>query len=149
MAMISAGLLVWRPGPEFLLAHMGGPYWARKDAGAWTIPKGVVEPGEEPLAAARREFFEETGLGVEGRFEELTAVRQSGGKLVRCWLVRSDPPLEGFVSNSFEMEWPPKSGRRWSFPEIDRVAWFAPSEAAEKVLQGQRPLIAEAAARLR
>lgn len=149
MAMISAGLLVWRPGPEFLLAHMGGPYWARKDAGAWTIPKGVVEPGEEPLAAARREFFEETGLGVEGRFEELTAVRQSGGKLVRCWLVRSDPPLEGFVSNSFEMEWPPKSGRRGSFPEIDRVAWFAPAEAAEKVLQGQRPLIAEAAARLR
>lgn len=149
MAVISAGLLVWRPGPEFLLAHMGGPYWARKDAGAWTIPKGVVEPGEEPLAAARREFFEETGLGVEGRFEELTAVRQSGGKLVRCWLVRSDPPLEGFVSNSFEMEWPPKSGRRGSFPEIDRVAWFAPAEAAEKVLQGQRPLIAEAAARLR
>lgn len=148
MAVISAGLLVWRSGPELLLAHMGGPYWARRDAGAWTIPKGLVEAGEEPLAAAKREFFEETGLAVEGRFEELTAVRQAGGKLVRCWLVQADPPLEGFVSNSFEMEWPPRSGRRVSFPEIDRLAWFAPAAAAEKIVQGQRALIAEAAARI-
>lgn len=148
MAMISAGLLVRREGgagPEFLLGKMGGPYWAKKDAGAWTIPKGLIEPGEDPAAAAVREFAEETGLIPPEPLLELTPVRQAGGKLVRCWLARGDLPIEGFASNLFEMEWPPRSGRRASFPELERLGWFDAEGAAAHIVAGQRPLILEAA----
>ena len=104
---------------------MGGPFWARKDAGAWTIPKGEVEPGEEPLAVARREFHEELGRAVPpGDLVDLGEVRQAGGKVVRAWAVEGDLDAETIVSNTFELEWPPKSGRIQAFPEIDRAAWF-------------------------
>lgn len=148
MAMISAGLLVRREGaagPEFLLGKMGGPYWAKKDAGAWTIPKGLIEPGENPAAAARREFAEETGLVAPEPLLELTPVRQAGGKLVRCWLACGDLPIEGFASNLFELEWPPRSGRRASFPELERLCWFDVQGAAARIVVGQRALILEAA----
>lgn len=148
MPMISAGLLVRREGvagPEFLLGKMGGPFWAKKDAGAWTIPKGLVEPGEDPAAAALREFTEETGLVAPAPLRELTPVRQAGGKLVRCWLAQGDLPIEGFVSNLFEMEWPPRSGRRVGFPELEQLGWFDAEAAAARIVAGQRPLIAEAA----
>jgi predicted NUDIX family NTP pyrophosphohydrolase len=116
----SAGLLVWRrgaDGPQFLLAHPGGPFWARRDAGAWSIPKGLIDEGEDPLAAARREFAEETGLTVSGDFTPLAEARLKSGKTVLCWLVEADLDLAGFCSNSFEMEWPRGSGRRITAPE--------------------------------
>lgn len=150
-APVSAGLLVHRrtaSGPEFLLVHPGGPLWARRDAGAWTAPKGGIEFGEEPLDAARREFAEETGLSADGPFTPLTPIRQAGGKRVLCWTCEADPDLSGFRSLEFEMEWPPRSGRRARFPEADRVAWFTPSAALEAILKSQQPLIREALARL-
>src|SRR6201996_2557575 len=125
----SAGLLVYRQagaGPEFLLAHPGGPYWSRKDAGAWTIPKGLIGEGEDSHAAALREFEEETGQAVDGDFVELRPLRQKSGKRIFCWMVQADPDITAFRSNSFELEWPPKSGKRQSFPEIDRIGWFKP-----------------------
>jgi predicted NUDIX family NTP pyrophosphohydrolase len=148
---ISAGLLVWRrkPALEVLLAHPGGPFWAKKDLGVWTIPKGAVEPGHELLATAQREFAEETGLAVAGEFVALTPVRQKSGKLVHAFAVHADPELGTFASNEFEMEWPPKSGRRARFPEIDRVEWFALPEAEKKILAYQLPLLNELADRLR
>lgn len=147
----SAGLLVWRPGPagpEFLLAHPGGPIWARRDAGAWSIPKGLIEPGEDPLAAARRELLEETGLQAEGDFERLADRRLKSGKTVLCWLVRADLDLAGFRSNTFELEWPPRSGRRIIAPECDRVAYFPLAEALTKIIAYQSGFVEEAAARL-
>lgn len=148
---VSAGLLVHRraaAGREFLLVHPGGPFWSRKDAGAWSVPKGLVEPGEEPLAAAVREFREETGLEAPGPYEPLRPVRQAGGKQVLCWLCEADLDLSGFTSVEFEMEWPPRSGRRARFPEADRAGWFDTEAALVKILAGQQPLIREAAARL-
>jgi len=145
----SAGILVYRSGPaglEFLLAHPGGPFWARRDAGAWSIPKGLIEEGEETLAAAQREFSEEVGHSVEGEFTALTPLRQKSGKIVYAWMVESDLELDGFRSNLFEMEWPRRSGRIQAFPEIDRVAWFGSEEALLKVLPGQAPFIREAMA---
>ena len=145
--MVSAGLLVWRPsaeGPQFLLGHMGGPFWAKKDAGAWTVPKGLIDPGEDPLAAARREFEEETGLTVEGPFEPLTPIVQKAGKHVRCWLAQGDPPLAAFVSNTFGLEWPPRSGKRIEVPELDRLAWFAGEDAARRLVAGQAAFVREA-----
>lgn len=147
----SAGLLVWRlrdGGPEFLLGHPGGPFWARRDTGAWSIPKGLFDADEEPLAAARREFAEETGLSVEGDFVPLAPQRQKSGKVVLCWLVQADLDLGAWRRNSFEMEWPPRSGRRQTFPEIDRLGYFPAAEAATRILPGQRPFLEEAMARL-
>jgi predicted NUDIX family NTP pyrophosphohydrolase len=144
---LSAGILLHRTGPdgpEVLLAHPGGPLWARRDAGAWMIPKGLVEPGETALQAALREFTEETGLTVTGEFRPLRAIRQAGGKQVQAWAVEADLDISGFKPGTFEMEWPPKSGRRAEFPEIDRIAWFGAEAALERILPSQAPLIREA-----
>ncbi len=127
---------------EVLLGHMGGPFWQRRQEGAWTIPKGEVEPGEEPLAVARREFHEELGKPVPpGDLVDLGEVRQAGGKVVRAWAVEGDLDAEAIVSNTFELEWPPKSGRIQSFPEIDRAAWFDLESARAVIVAGQRPLL--------
>ena len=152
MAEKSAGLLVYRlrdGAPEFLLAHPGGPFWAKRDEGAWSIPKGLIGEGEENHAAALREFEEETGQAVSGEFVELTPLKQKSGKLVHCWLVEADLDLESFRSNLFEMEWPPRSGHMQAFPEIDRIGWFGPEEALRKILPGQAGFIVEAMERLR
>ena len=147
---ISAGLLVFRRRDklEVLLAHPGGPFWAKKDDGAWTIPKGLAEPGDDLLATAQREFAEETNLTAAGKFIALTAVRQRNGKLVHAWAFEADFDLASFASNTFEIEWPPKSGRRRSFPEIDRIAYFTLPVAKVKILDYQRPLLTELASRL-
>jgi predicted NUDIX family NTP pyrophosphohydrolase len=138
----SAGLLLYRQsaaGLEVLLAHPGGPYWARRDAGAWTIPKGEYGPDEDPLAAARREFAEEFGAPVpaDGELVALGEVHQRGGKIVIAWAVHADFPAETISSNTFEIEWPPKSGRVASFPEIDRAGWFDVATARCKILAAQ------------
>ena len=142
-AEISAGLLVYRRADalEVLLAHPGGPFWARKDAGAWTIPKGLVDPGEEMLAAATREFAEETGFAARGPYTPLEAVKQKSGKTVHAFACAGDFDPEKLTSNTFEAEWPPKSGRRKAFPEIDRVAWFTLDAAREKILTYQLPFL--------
>jgi predicted NUDIX family NTP pyrophosphohydrolase len=142
---VSAGILAFRRRPELevLLAHPGGPFWAKKDAGAWTIPKGLVEPGDEPIAAARREFTEETNLVASGEMIELTPVVQKSGKRVHAFALEADFDLSQFASNTFEIEWPPKSGRRQSFPEIDRIAYFALPIALIKIIAYQLPLLAE------
>ncbi len=144
MAKISAGLLLYRrrpAGPEVFLVHPGGPFWAKKDAAAWSIPKGLSDAGEDLLAAAQREFQEETGLSVTGDFRALVPVRQPGGKLVHAWAVEADCNAETIRSNSFEMEWPPRSGRKQAFPEVDRAAWFDLATARAKITKGQLPLI--------
>ncbi|GAB3690141.1 NUDIX domain-containing protein [Angustibacter aerolatus] len=129
-------------GREVLLAHMGGPFWARKDAGAWTIPKGEPEPGESLLDCARREFTEELGLPVpDGELRPLGSVRQSGGKVVTAWALAADLDVTAVVPGTFELEWPPRSGRRQSFPEVDRAEWFGLAEAATRVVAGQRGLL--------
>jgi predicted NUDIX family NTP pyrophosphohydrolase len=140
----SAGLLLFRDGAaglEVLLVHPGGPFWANKDEGAWSIPKGEFGDDEDPLAAARREFAEETGHQPDGEFIELEPVRQSGGKLVYGWALRADLDPSGFRSNTFTMEWPPRSGRRQEFPEIDRADWFSMEQARRKILESQAPLL--------
>lgn len=142
---ISAGLLAFRRrnGLEVLLAHPGGPFWAKKDAGAWTIPKGLAEPGADPIETARREFTEETNLAPTGDLIKLKPVVQKSGKIVHAWAVEADFDLTQFASNTFEIEWPPKSGRRRAFPEIDRIAYFSIPAAMEKILAYQRPLLIE------
>ena len=148
--VVSAGVLAWRRrpgGPEFLLAHPGGPYWAKKDAAGWSIPKGLVHPGEEGWAAARRGVREELGLEIDGEPEPLTP-RAASGKRVEAWLVEADLDVSAIVSNTFELEWPPRSGRRQSYPEVDRAAWFDAATAAMKIHKGQRPILAEAIERL-
>lgn len=139
----SAGLLPYRRRGgelEVFLVHPGGPFWARKDEGAWSIAKGEI--GEEaPLAAAKREFAEETGLAIDGRFVPLRPVRQAGGKQVEAWAVEAELDPARIVSNRFTMEWPPKSGRTQEFPEVDRAAWFPLAEARRKILAGQLPLL--------
>ena len=144
-AVISAGLLAFRRknGLEVLLAHPGGPFWAKKDDGAWTIPKGIAEPGADLLATAGREFTEETNLAVAGELVPLTPVQQKSGKLVHAWAFEADFDLSTFASNTFEIEWPPKSGQRQSFPEIDRIAYFTLPIATVKILAYQRPLLLE------
>ncbi len=123
---------------EVLLGHMGGPYWARKDARAWTIPKGEHEPDEDPLTAACREFVEETGVSLPtSEPADLGEVRQSGGKVVRAWAVEGDLDPATLVSNTFEMEWPPTSGERASFPELDRFAWFDLDTARSTIVAAQ------------
>jgi predicted NUDIX family NTP pyrophosphohydrolase len=149
-AAISAGVLVWRrrpDGPEFLLVHPGGPYWANKDAEAWSIPKGLVDPDEDGWAAARREFAEELGRPIEGDPEPLTPIAASG-KRIHAWLVEADFDVAEITSNSFEIEWPTRSGRRQSFPEVDRAGWFDAATAAVKIHKGQRPILAEAIQRV-
>ncbi len=146
-AKSSAGLLLFRRtaypvGTEVLLAHMGGPFWSRRDAGAWSVPKGEYEPDEEPLAAARREFAEELGLPAPvGEVIELGTVRQSAGKLVTVWAVEGDLDPDLVVPGTFETEWPRWSGRMQRFPEVDRVAWTRLEEAAGKVVAGQRAFL--------
>jgi predicted NUDIX family NTP pyrophosphohydrolase len=142
---ISAGVLAFRrrPALEVLLAHPGGPFWAKKDDGAWTIPKGLVEPGDDLVATARREFAEETNLAVDGELFELGPVNQKSGKVVHAFAFEADLELGAFASNSFEIEWPPKSGRRRQFPEIDRVAYFAMTIARTKIVGYQQPFLDE------
>jgi predicted NUDIX family NTP pyrophosphohydrolase len=146
MAKKSAGLLLFRhrrSEVEVLLAHPGGPFWAKKDDGAWSIPKGQLDDDEDPLAAAVRECHEELGVLVTGDFLPLTPVRQPGGKLVLAWAVEADFDPRALNSNTFEMEWPPRSGKRQQFPEIDQAGWFSPEVARRKILKGQVPLIDE------
>jgi len=144
-ARVSSGILLYRrPGGrlEVLLAHPGGPYFARKDGGHWTIPKGEVDPGEELVSVGRREFEEETGQPVpEGPSRELGSIVQKGGKIVHAWAVEGDLDPDAGASNTFEVEWPPGSGRRQSFPEIDRVAWFDADEARRRIKATQIPFI--------
>jgi predicted NUDIX family NTP pyrophosphohydrolase len=142
---ISAGLLVFRREPqlEVLLGHPGGPYWARKDEGAWSIPKGLVGPDGDLVAAARRELAEETSFIADGPLVALAPVRQKSGKTVHAFALEADFDLAQFASNSFEIEWPPRSGRRRVFPEIDRIGYFSVDEAMRKILAYQQPFIRE------
>jgi len=128
---------------DVLLVHPGGPIWAKRDAGAWSIPKGEPEAGEDALTAARREFAEELGRGVDGTFIPLSPVRQPGGKVVHAWAVEADFDTSSIASNTFSMEWPPRSGRQQVFPEIDRAEWFPLDVARQKILAGQTPLLDE------
>ena len=139
---MSAGILAFRRVPQLqvLLAHPGGPFWRTKDLGAWSIPKGLVE-SEDIVACARREFNEETGFLADGPMIPLTPVRQKSGKTVHAFALEADFDLADFCSNSFAMEWPPRSGRRQSFPEVDRAAWFTLAEARTRILASQRPLL--------
>ncbi len=141
----SAGILLYRFAPsgwpEVLLAHMGGPYWAKKDNGSWTIPKGEVGEGEDRLNAARREFEEETGTALRGPFRALLPIKQKGGKVVHAWAVEGELDPTQLRSNLFELEWPPRSGKFRQYPEIDRAAWFSMDEARKKILPGQVELL--------
>jgi predicted NUDIX family NTP pyrophosphohydrolase len=140
----SAGILMYRrAGPQLqvLLVHPGGPYWRRKDDGAWSIPKGEMDAGEDAEAAARREFMEETGVALTSPLESLGDIRQRGGKRVLAFAIEGDADVHALTSNSFEIEWPPRSGKMQSFPEIDRAEWFELPAAHEKILESQRPLL--------
>ncbi len=140
----SAGILMYRRKEgqlQVLLVHPGGPFWKKRDAGAWSIPKGEVNPDEDPLTAAAREFYEETGFRAEGEFIRLPDVVQKGGKQVCAWAVPGDIEVSVIASNTFEMEWPPRSGRKAVFPEVDRADWFFMKTAREKILPGQLPLL--------
>jgi len=130
-------------GLEVLLVHPGGPFWAKRDAGAWQIPKGKIDEGEELLAAALREFREELGVTLEGEARAMTRIRQAAGKWVDTFLIEGDLDEEAIVSETFEMEWPPRSGRIQTYPEIDRAYWFALYEARDKMLKSQLPLLDE------
>ena len=146
MAKQSAGILLYRIKSndlEVFLVHPGGPFWAKKDEGAWSIPKGEFEDEEDPLAAAKREFEEETGLKISGEFIELHPVKQKSGKMVYAWAVEGDVDPLKIKSNEFEIEWPPKSGKMKSFPEIDKAAWFNLTEAKKKIIAAQTGLIKE------
>ncbi len=140
----SAGLLLYRrtdAGVEVLLVHPGGPFWARRDEGAWSIPKGEVGAGEDAFAAALREFAEEVGAPPAGDPIALAPVRQAGGKLVQAWALAGDLDPAAIRSNTFTLEWPPRSGLQREFPEVDRAAWFSLDEASRRVNRGQRPLL--------
>ena len=144
MAEHSAGILLYRKGPhglEVLLVHPGGPYWQKRDAGAWQIPKGKIDEGESILAAALREFEEELGVAPRGEATPLGRIRQAAGKWVDSFAIEGDLDADAIVSTAFEMEWPPKSGVMQSFPEIDRARWFTLREAHDKMLVSQRPLL--------
>ena len=140
----SAGILLYQhrsDGIEVLLVHPGGPYWARKDVGAWSIPKGEIGEGEDALTAARREFQEETGTAVEGDAISLGEARQKSGKIICAFAIEGNLKADALVSNRFEMEWPPRSGRRASFPEVDRAEWFSPDAAMKKINASQKVFI--------
>jgi predicted NUDIX family NTP pyrophosphohydrolase len=142
---LSGGLLLFRRDPDglrLLIAHMGGPFWARKDDRAWSVPKGECDPGEDPLAAARREFAEELGLPApEGQTLDLGEVRMKSGKRIRVWAVEGDLDPEAVVPGVFSMEWPPRSGRTQEFPEVDRAAWVDPGTARAKLVQAQAAFV--------
>jgi predicted NUDIX family NTP pyrophosphohydrolase len=154
MAKKSAGLLLYREasetlGIEVLLAHPGGPFWRNKNEGAWTIPKGEFADDEDPLAAAKREFEEELGAAPPvGDYIQLKPIKQKNGKVVHAWAVKGNFDPKALKSNTFEMEWPPKSGRMQSFPEVDRAQWFSPDVAKLKMLIGQGALVDELTERL-
>jgi predicted NUDIX family NTP pyrophosphohydrolase len=142
MAIESAGILLYRGRPrQVFLIHMGGPFWASKDVAAWSIPKGVVGPNEEPLAAARREFFEETGFSASPPFLALGRFRQNGGKNLSVWAAQGDIDPDALVSATFSLEWPPRSGKFHDFPEADRGAWLDRAEAWRKIVKGQRVVL--------
>jgi predicted NUDIX family NTP pyrophosphohydrolase len=146
MSKRSAGLLMYRDREgnlEVLLVHMGGPYWAKKDLGAWSIPKGECEPHDDPFETARREFKEETGIEALGQFVPLQDSKQPSGKVISAWAFEGDCDADAITSNTFSMEWPPHSGRQQDFPEVDRAAWFTPEMAKAKILKGQRGIIEE------
>jgi predicted NUDIX family NTP pyrophosphohydrolase len=153
MAQVSAGLLMYRikeGDVEFFLVHPGGPLWARKDEGVWSIPKGLVEEGEDILEAAKREFEEETGIKVNaGQFIPLSPVRLKSGKKVYAWAFEGDCNPSDIESNTFQMQWPPGSGQMREFPEIDRAGWFGPEEAKQKLNPAQVPFIEELIEKLR
>lgn len=140
MAKQSAGILAYRivsGAVEVLLVHPGGPFFVRKDTGAWTIPKGEINEGEDPFAAAKREFLEETGIDLKGEFTQLTTIKQKGGKVVHAWAICQDIDTSKIVSNTFELEWPARSGRMKTYPEIDKAEWFEPEAAQEKINAAQ------------
>src|SRR5262245_32206690 len=142
----SAALLVYKRAPDGLrvfLVHPGGPFWAKKDLGAWSIPKGEFDESEDGLAAAKREFFEEVGQRVNGTFRALTPCKQKGGKLVHAWAVEGEVDEAAVRSNEFELEWPPRSGRTARFPEVDRGQWFDIAEARQRILPSQVPILGE------
>jgi predicted NUDIX family NTP pyrophosphohydrolase len=146
MSKQSAGILLYRRTNkilEVLLVHPGGPFFAKKDLGSWSIPKGELQQGEEPVAAAKREFFEETGRKITGEFLSLTSVQQKSGKVVFAWAVESDFDPTALVSNNFTIEWPPKSGVRREYPEIDKAAWFGVETAKQKINTAQISFIDE------
>jgi len=151
VAKTSAGILLFRRGPagvEVMLVHPGGPFWAKKDAGAWSIPKGLMNEGEDRLAAAKREFLEETGTAIEGECLDLGQHKQPGGKTIAAFAQEGDFDPASLKSNAFSIEWPPRSGRTAEFPEVDRAAWYSIAEAMEKATRGQRPIIAALAEKL-
>jgi predicted NUDIX family NTP pyrophosphohydrolase len=142
----SAGILLYRKLNNVLqvfLVHPGGPFWKNKDDGAWSIPKGEYESDEDPLAAAKREFYEETGQYIDGEFKALKPIKQKSGKIVQAYLVEGDIDTDNIKSNLFEIEWPPKSGKMQSFPEVDRAGWFTVDEAKVKINAGQAGLMEE------
>ena len=146
MPLSSAGILMYRRREgklQVFLGHPGGPFWAKKDAGAWSIPKGEIDEGEDPLAAAKREFAEETGLRPDGELVALAPIRQKGGKVVLAWAIEGDCDARAIKSNVFSMEWPPRSGKMAEFPEIDCAEWFSLDEARRRINPGQLPLIDE------
>jgi predicted NUDIX family NTP pyrophosphohydrolase len=152
LAKRSAGLLLYRQrhgALEVFLVHPGGPFWAKKDLGAWTIPKGEYEPDEEPLAAAKREFAEETGFTADGEFLELGTVTQNSGKVVSAWAVEGDCDPEKLVSNFCPVEWPPRSRRMIEIPEVDRGAWYEMEEAGRRIFASQAPFLERLQATLR
>jgi predicted NUDIX family NTP pyrophosphohydrolase len=145
MPKLSAGILLFRKRPadvEVMLVHPGGPFWARKDDGVWSIPKGLVDEGEDLLAAAKREFLQETGMAVDGEFLDLGAHKRPGGKKIAAWACEGDFDPASLKSNTFSLEWPPRSGRLAEFPEVDRAAWCSIDDALEKINKGQKPIIA-------
>ena len=142
----TAGILLYRVGQgafEFFLVHPGGPFWIKKDAGAWSIPKGETKAEEDLLHAAKREFHEETGFSLDGNFIALTPLKQRGGKTVHAWAVEGDVDAQSIKSNLFSMEWPPRSGKHAEFPEVDRAGWFTLEAAKEKILPGQAEFLEE------
>lgn len=144
----SAGLLLYRRREgilEVFLVHPGGPFWAKKDLGAWSIPKGEYTPGEDPLEAARREFAEETGCSAEGPFIPLTPLKQPSGKIISAWAVEGDCDAAKIRSNTFTLEWPPRSGKQQEFPEVDRAGWFTLEAAKEKIIKSQVGFLEELA----
>lgn len=152
MPVLSAGLLIYRRGPggpEVLLVHPGGPFWRGRDLAAWSVPKGLPEPGEALEAAAVREFREETGLEPPPPGIALTPVRTAAGKTIHCWMAEADLDLANFHSAPFELEWPPRSGRRLEAPEADAARYFGEAEAFERILAGQRAILLEAFEHLR
>jgi len=151
MPQRSAGILLFRRrphGPEFLLVHPGGPFFRNRDLGAWTIPKGEIDPGEDPLTAAVREFREETGFEPTGPFVPLTPIRQKSGKVVMAWAAEGDLDPAAVRSNTFRLEWPPRSGRMQEFPEVDRAAFFGIDEARRRINPAQAALLDELLAKL-